>query len=59
LLHGFVMDPAARADIRNELRQTGDPIRRLVMEGVLVLGRCGGLGRLHRRPLRGREAARR
>jgi SAM-dependent methyltransferase len=44
LLHGFVMDPAARADIRAELRQTGDPIRRLVMEGVLVLGDAAASG---------------
>lgn len=44
LSHGFVIDPAARAEMRSELRQVADPIRRLVVEGVLVLGDAAASG---------------
>ena len=57
LARGFMTEAAARAEVLQELRASTDPIRRLVMEGVLVLGeaaQCGAftVGRfLARKPL--------
>jgi SAM-dependent methyltransferase len=44
VLRGFVTDPSMQAQIRSELKQTADPIRRLVMEGALVLGEAAAAG---------------
>jgi cyclopropane fatty-acyl-phospholipid synthase-like methyltransferase len=44
LLRGFVTQPADREAIGAEMRATPDPIRQLVMEGVLALGEAAALG---------------
>jgi cyclopropane fatty-acyl-phospholipid synthase-like methyltransferase len=44
LLRGFVTQPADRDAIRAEMDHTADPIRKLVMEGVLVLGEAAERG---------------
>ena len=44
VLRGFVTDPSMQAQVRAELKQTADPIRRLVMEGALVLGEAAAAG---------------
>jgi cyclopropane fatty-acyl-phospholipid synthase-like methyltransferase len=38
LLRGFLATPEDRAVVREEMRQSADPVRRLIMEGLLVLG---------------------
>lgn len=56
LLRGFLVQPADRLAVAQELQQTASPIRRLIMEGLLVLGaaaQCGAftIGRfLARKP---------
>jgi cyclopropane fatty-acyl-phospholipid synthase-like methyltransferase len=44
LLRGFVTQPADREAIGAEMRATPDPIRQLVMEGVVELGEAAALG---------------
>ncbi|UUZ48866.1 hypothetical protein LP420_40480 [Massilia sp. B-10] len=38
VLRGFMATSAQRAEVAAELRATADPVRRLIMEGLLVLG---------------------
>jgi SAM-dependent methyltransferase len=38
LLRGFIVDPADREDVRREMFGTADPMRRIVMQGLLQLG---------------------
>ena len=44
LLRGFIVDAADRAAVRAEAEATADPMRRLVMEGLLVLGEAAACG---------------
>lgn len=44
LLRGFVVEPDARAEVLAEMRRVADPIRKLVMEGVVVLGEAAACG---------------
>jgi ubiquinone/menaquinone biosynthesis C-methylase UbiE len=44
LLRGFVTQPADRAAIGAEMRNTRDPIRQLVMQGVMELGEAAAQG---------------
>lgn len=44
LLRGFVTEPAGRAELVQELAETEDAMRRLIMEGVLVLGEAAECG---------------
>jgi SAM-dependent methyltransferase len=38
LLQGFMVRPEARRAVQREMERTPDPIRRLIMEGLMVLG---------------------
>jgi len=57
LLRGFLVQPQDRRAVEQEMQQVASPIRRLIMEGLLVLGeaaRCGAftIGRfLARKPI--------
>jgi ubiquinone/menaquinone biosynthesis C-methylase UbiE len=44
LLRGFMVETGARAEVIAEIQQAADPIRKLVMEGVLVLGEAAACG---------------
>ena len=44
LLRGFLTEPAGRAELVQELAETEDAMRRLIMEGVLVLGEAAECG---------------
>jgi ubiquinone/menaquinone biosynthesis C-methylase UbiE len=44
LLRGFMTEPAGRAELLQEMRHTPDPIRRFIMEGVMVLGEAAESG---------------
>jgi SAM-dependent methyltransferase len=44
LLRGFMADEAARDEVRQELQSTFEPMRRFVMEGLLVLGEAAECG---------------
>lgn len=44
LLRGFIAGEADRAEVRRELRATADPVRRLIIEGLLVLGEAAAIG---------------
>lgn len=44
LLRGFLVDEADRQDVRKEMERTADPIRRMVMEGLLRLGEAAAAG---------------
>jgi cyclopropane fatty-acyl-phospholipid synthase-like methyltransferase len=44
LLRGFIVHPADRLEVAHEMRGTSDPVRRLVMEGLLVLGAAAQCG---------------
>ena len=44
LLRGFIIDPADRHAVELEMHQTPSPIRRLIMEGLLVLGEAAQHG---------------
>jgi SAM-dependent methyltransferase len=44
LVRGFMTDAAGRADLAEELRHAMDPMRRLIMDGVLVLGEAAECG---------------
>lgn len=41
---GLLVDAAAREQLRAELAQAGDPVRRVLMEGALVLGEAAACG---------------
>ncbi|UUZ54444.1 hypothetical protein LP419_39865 [Massilia sp. H-1] len=56
VLRGFMATSAQRAEVAAELRATADPVRRLIMEGLLVLGEAAQAWRLYHRPLRGPQA---
>jgi SAM-dependent methyltransferase len=38
LWRGFMVDPAARAELAREIETTTDPMRRMIKEGLLLLG---------------------
>lgn len=44
LLRGFLVDEADRDDVREERDRTPDPIRRIIMEGLLRLGEAAAAG---------------
>lgn len=44
LLRGFLVQPADRQAVAQELQQAASPIRRLIMEGLLVLGEAAQRG---------------
>jgi tocopherol O-methyltransferase len=44
LLRGFLVDPRDRQDVAGELRAQRDPIRRLILEGLLHLGAAAAAG---------------
>jgi cyclopropane fatty-acyl-phospholipid synthase-like methyltransferase len=44
LLRGFMTDPADRREVEAEMAQNRDPIRRMIMEGLLVLGAAAQAG---------------
>jgi SAM-dependent methyltransferase len=44
LLRGFLVDKADRDDVRKEMEGTSDPIRRMIMEGLLRLGEAAAAG---------------
>ncbi|MBW6493248.1 MAG: class I SAM-dependent methyltransferase [Burkholderiaceae bacterium] len=44
LLRGFMVDPADRRVVENEMRRSADPIRRLIMAGLLALGEAAQMG---------------
>lgn len=44
VLRGFMATSAQRAEVAAELRATADPVRRLIMEGLLVLGEAAQAG---------------
>ena len=44
LLRGFLADGQARAAVTGEARRTGDPVRRQIMEALVVLGEAAQLG---------------
>lgn len=41
---GLLVDAAAREQLRAEVAQAGDPVRRVLMEGALVLGEAAACG---------------
>lgn len=44
LLRGFIVDPHDQAQLAGEIEQTSDPIRKLIMEGLLRLGEAAAAG---------------
>lgn len=44
LLRGFMANPSDRIEVEAELVQTRDPVRRMIMEGLLVLGAAAEAG---------------
>jgi ubiquinone/menaquinone biosynthesis C-methylase UbiE len=44
LLRGFIADPADREAVRKEMLGTADPMRRIVMQGLLQLGEAAAAG---------------
>lgn len=44
LLRGFLADRPARAAVAQEARETADPVRRQIMEALVVLGKAAQLG---------------
>jgi len=44
LLRGFLVEPADRLAVEQEMQQADSPIRRLIMEGLLVLGAAAQCG---------------
>jgi cyclopropane fatty-acyl-phospholipid synthase-like methyltransferase len=44
LLRGFIADPADREAVRQEMLVTADPMRRIVMQGLLKLGEAAEAG---------------
>ncbi len=44
LLRGFMARPEQRLEVERELRRTASPIRRMIMEGLLVLGEAAECG---------------
>jgi ubiquinone/menaquinone biosynthesis C-methylase UbiE len=44
LLRGFIANEADRAEVASEMRATVDPVRRLIIEGLLVLGEAAASG---------------
>lgn len=44
LLRGFMATPAQRREVEQELCRTASPIRRMIMEGLLVLGEAAECG---------------
>lgn len=44
LLRGFLARPAERKEVRAEMHRTGEPVRRFIMEGLLVLGEAAQCG---------------
>ena len=44
LLRGFIVDPSDREEVREEMERTSDPIRRIIMEGLLRLGEAAQAG---------------
>jgi hypothetical protein len=44
LLRGFIVDPNDRAAVASEITRTTDPIRRIIMEGLLRLGEAAAAG---------------
>lgn len=44
LLRGFMTEAAGRAELAQEMRHTPDPMRRFIMEGVMVLGEAAESG---------------
>lgn len=44
LLRGFIADPADREAVRKEMLVTADPMRRIVMQGLMQLGEAAAAG---------------
>lgn len=44
LLRGFLVEKADREDVRKEMDRTSDPIRNIIMEGLLCLGEAAAAG---------------
>lgn len=44
VLRGFIVDAGDRAEVAREMQRTADPVRRLVIEGLLVLGEAAACG---------------
>jgi ubiquinone/menaquinone biosynthesis C-methylase UbiE len=44
LLRGFIVDQSDRDEVREEMERTSDPIRRIIMEGLLHLGEAAAAG---------------
>jgi hypothetical protein len=44
LLRGFMADPVDREEVRREMLGSADPMRRIVMEGLLQLGEAAAAG---------------
>lgn len=44
LLRGFMVDPADRRVVEKEMRRSADPVRRLIMAGLLALGEAAQMG---------------
>jgi len=44
LVRGFIVDPADREEVRKEMLRTGDPMRRIIMQGLLQLGEAAAAG---------------
>ena len=44
LLRGFMATDAQRRDVERELKRTGSPVRRVIMEGLMVLGEAAECG---------------
>ena len=44
LLRGFIVDAEDRAEVVREIEQTSDPIRQVIMQGLLHLGEAAAAG---------------
>lgn len=44
LLRGFIVDEADRAQVRREIAASADPVRRLIMQALLILGEAAEAG---------------
>src|SRR5688572_2440057 len=44
LLRGFIVDESDREEVREEMKRTSDPIRRIIMQGLLRLGEAAAAG---------------
>ena len=44
LLRGFIVDSSDRDEVREEMERSADPIRRIIMEGLLRLGEAAAAG---------------